>query len=146
MRHTKFTTDGHNQSAYRQVGWRSKRMLQTDLCLCWKTFGLQAEQYVQSQRSQRDTLSWIEWWLTSLALNKHQSVNLSERIRAHGWPCHLHHLYSNSFEKEEELEKRDVRKKKKEKECRMAVIGRGQLRARKRVWLHYTWWSIVLQK
>lgn len=55
---------------------------------------------------------------------------------------------SNSLELEEEMEGMRVREKEKKKteSVEVDVIGRGQLKARKRVWLHYTGRSIVLQK
>lgn len=67
-------------------------------------FGLQSEQ------QPKKPMGHIE--VHSAALNEHQSVDVSERICGYGWPCHLRHLCCNSFEKAEELEKRDVRGKK----------------------------------
>lgn len=122
----------------RQVERRCSRMHHTDRLNSHlgAAFGLQSEQQPKKPKGHIE----VHW----TALNEHQSVGVSERICGCGWPCHLRHLCCNSFEKAEELEKRDVRGEK--KECRMNVTGRGQLKARKRVWLHYTGWSIVLQK
>lgn len=89
-----------------QVEGRCSRMHHTDRLSSHlgAAFGLQSEQQPKKPMGHIE----VHW----TALNEHQSVDVSERICGCGWPCHLRHLCCNSFEKAEELEKRDVRGKK----------------------------------